>query len=179
MIDLNRDGPLEECYRNNQPERPFQRNQNPRDATERSTFDSHALSGVQERPGLRAETRGYDRLNGRDLLIFYRKQRLAEANHIKDSGSHENGQTPLDVEPAEEVPREERQIYLLGPVRPTPAARVERQEYLKAFCVQGRSNNLLVPRPDAQGIPGILVRKHIQFSPLLNSLRPGRQATAL
>src|SRR5262245_4076593 len=93
-------------------------------ASQRTGFDAHALTGLQERPRLDREARVHDALDGGNLFGGYGHGAPAVADDAHDTRRRDDLRHRLARRATEDVSREERAMDLLDSIR--PSARLEK-----------------------------------------------------
>jgi hypothetical protein len=121
-----------------------------------SMFDPYPLADLQERPWPARET-GSDRsLKGADFTIVNGHRALSYSDDPDNSWSGKNWETVLQVKPAKNIARKERQLSFLDPVRPRPPGTILGKKPIVALPAKDHRHAVLAAASDSDRIPRVL-----------------------
>src|SRR5581483_4518061 len=108
-VQFDRDGALEERDRGQQPLATRPDNDSSRTG-QGAAGDTDRLPYGRSRFRLHGQPRLYDDLERLQLFFIDRDRRPAEADNMDDAGQAHHGKPVVNIEPAEEISREERRF---------------------------------------------------------------------
>src|SRR5580704_14894981 len=137
---FHRDRPLEKRNRDVDPMLICNLRQYPFQSPQRPVFQSHLLAYHQRRPPCNGQPGSQYRLYRLDLALIYRLGILADAHQIQKPRRRQQRHTVIEIETAEQVSREEREVHYLHPIGPLSTATNQREKFLESFASERRSH---------------------------------------
>ena len=153
-VDFNGDGTLQEADGDDEAVNLVGIGDDPFEPCQRAALDVYLRSDGETRPGLRRKAGTKDRPNGLNLIEVNGDGGLAGTDDTDDAGRGEDGHEAIaDVEPAEQIAGEERELYFFDPVGPPPPGAIERKELLVALAAQGGGGDACQSGLDSKSVP--------------------------